>query len=481
MAIVNGSLQEGYKDAAWFAANPTLVLLVGQKVNLEQTGTYKLGDGVTQLSALSFLGGGSGVQSVTGPNVDNTDPANPVVNPLTQNLQYVTDNGANTTNQMQINGVNVATVNDIPSLSGYVDTAGLTTNTIPKATASDTIGDSSITDDGTKVTVNSGFYATNGSADVSAQGTSAYMSADQQSNTNIESNLLGNEFTHNVKNTFNAPANYFPQLTPSQIVETDASKNLVSVAKATGYNLALGTTAGTVLEGNKGVLKAGDSMSGALNEAKSTDIVSATTTDLSTSTGNLIHITGTTTITSFGTLQAGSKRTLVFDGALTLTYNATSLILPGAANITTSAGDTAIFISEGSGNWRCVSYITASDTYINFAPSFTGFSVAPTVNTGDCRYKMLSRNTCHFICYPSNLGTSNATTFTITLPFASANVGVGGQTYIVQLYNNGASATGVMRIRLNSNIADVYTANFGTFTASGGKRLICSIVYQTEL
>lgn len=132
-----------------------------------------------------------------------------------------------------------------------VDTAGLTTNTVPKATASDTIGDSNITDDGTTVTVNSAFYATNGSAEVSVQGTSAYMSADQQSNTNIESNLLGNEFTHNVKNTFNAPANYFPQLTASQIVETDASKNLVSVAKGTGYNLALGTAAGTVLEGNR--------------------------------------------------------------------------------------------------------------------------------------------------------------------------------------------------------------------------------------
>jgi len=60
MAIVNGSLQEGYKNAAWFAANPTLVLLEGQRVNLEQTGTYKLGDGVTALSALSFLGASSG-------------------------------------------------------------------------------------------------------------------------------------------------------------------------------------------------------------------------------------------------------------------------------------------------------------------------------------------------------------------------------------------------------------------------------------
>jgi len=37
----------------------------------------------------------------------------------------------------------------------------------------------------------------------------------------------------------------------SYIVETDSNKNLVSVAKNTAYNLNLGTTAGTVLEGNR--------------------------------------------------------------------------------------------------------------------------------------------------------------------------------------------------------------------------------------
>lgn len=223
------------------------------------------------------------------------------------------------------------------------------------------------------------------------------------------------------------------------------------------------------------------SLSGALNELKGTDITSASTTNIGTATGNYIHITGTTTITAFDTIQAGASRTLVFDGALTLTHNSTSLILPGAANITTSAGDIAIFRSEGSGNWRCISYTKVNDSYINFSPAFTGFSVAPTVNAGDCRYKMLSRNTCHFIFYPSNIGTSNATTFTITLPFVSANVGLAGQTYIVQVYNNGSSATGVLRTRVNSNIADVYTANFGAFAASSGKSLMCSIVYQTEL
>lgn len=72
MAIVDGSLQLGYKDSAWFTSNATLVLLAGQVVYLQQTGTYKLGDGTTQLSALSFLGGASGDMLKSVYDIDNT-------------------------------------------------------------------------------------------------------------------------------------------------------------------------------------------------------------------------------------------------------------------------------------------------------------------------------------------------------------------------------------------------------------------------
>ena len=70
-------------------------------------------------------------------------------------------------------------------------------------------------------------------------------------------------------------------------------------------------------------------------------------------TGDVITISGTTTITSFGTIDAGIERTLVFSGALTLTHNSTSLILPTGQNIQTVSGDSFTFRSEGSGNWRC--------------------------------------------------------------------------------------------------------------------------------
>lgn len=79
-----------------------------------------------------------------------------------------------------------------------------------------------------------------------------------------------------------------------------------------------------------------------------------------------VNITGTTTITSFGT-GTNKLRIVRFAGALTLTHNATSLILPSGANITTVAGDTAIFTSDSSSNWRCRSYMRADGTSVGGA------------------------------------------------------------------------------------------------------------------
>ncbi|HEY5630492.1 MAG TPA: hypothetical protein VIR31_00050, partial [Nitrososphaeraceae archaeon] len=74
--------------------------------------------------------------------------------------------------------------------------------------------------------------------------------------------------------------------------------------------------------------------------------------------GDTVHITGNTTINSFGVSTNGTIRNVVFDGVIILTHNNTSLILPTGVNITTAIGDTATFICENgaSGYWRCISY-----------------------------------------------------------------------------------------------------------------------------
>lgn len=136
------------------------------------------------------------------------------------------------------------------------------------------------------------------------------------------------------------------------IAEVDSEK----LAKADN----LGSVANRVTAFNN-VVAAGGTMTGALtfsgarlNEAKGSDVASASTIDLDAATGNLVDVTGSTTITGI-TLSAGRAATVRFTGALTLTHSA-NLVLPGAANITTAAGDFAVFRGYGGGLARCVSY-----------------------------------------------------------------------------------------------------------------------------
>ena len=104
------------------------------------------------------------------------------------------------------------------------------------------------------------------------------------------------------------------------------------------------------------------------------NIASASTVNLDTATGNRVHITGTTTITAV-TLTRG-PRTVIFDGVLTLTHHATNNNLPGAANITTAAGDRAIYESDGTTVY-CVSYIRANGTaVVGSAPGLVCLAVA---------------------------------------------------------------------------------------------------------
>lgn len=127
--------------------------------------------------------------------------------------------------------------------------------------------------------------------------------------------------------------------------------NLASISQNIAHSGTMSHT-GAVTLGAATTMSAKD-----FTEAKGADVASASTTTIWVTDGNFIHITGTTTITSFGTAgQAGDERTIVFDGALTLTHNATSLILPTGADITTAAGDTAIVRAETTANARVISY-----------------------------------------------------------------------------------------------------------------------------
>lgn len=113
------------------------------------------------------------------------------------------------------------------------------------------------------------------------------------------------------------------------------------------------------------VLRVGDTMTGALemsgaaiNEARAGAVASATSIDLRTIGGNYVHVTGTTTIDTIQ-LNDGDRRLITFDGSLTLT-NGAGLVLPTGANITTAAGDHALFVGDSGSVTRCIGFFRAS-------------------------------------------------------------------------------------------------------------------------
>jgi len=98
--------------------------------------------------------------------------------------------------------------------------------------------------------------------------------------------------------------------------------------------------------------------------SKGADVASANALVLGTD-GNYFDITGTTAIQSIGNIRIGTFVILHFDDALTLTYHATNLILPGGANITTAAGDEAVFAEYAAGDWRCIVYTRADGSAVS--------------------------------------------------------------------------------------------------------------------
>lgn len=118
--------------------------------------------------------------------------------------------------------------------------------------------------------------------------------------------------------------------------------------------------------------------SGAGGFGAMTDVASASTTNVGAISSTFANITGTNTITSFGSSASINKPIYLvrFAGALQLTHSA-SLQLIGGINTTTTAGDYSLWQYLGSGSWRLVQYIRLS------LLSFSGVTISPTTLTAN--------------------------------------------------------------------------------------------------
>lgn len=214
------------------------------------------------------------------------------------------------------------------------------------------------------------------------------------------------------------------------------------------------------------------------------NIASATTTDIGSTQSQMVQITGTTTITSLGSSasQTNPLYQVIFGGALTLTNNATSLILPGSANILTAANDSALFLYLGSGNWQCVNYSPASglpviSPTIGTSGTWTPVCTAGTITFNFASYVKVGKSvTINFdITMPSSV---TATQANITgLPFAIADGYVAGSigftdASIISM-QGGANAATTLGVAFRISLG----GGFATFANLSSHRIIATMTY----
>lgn len=192
-------------------------------------------------------------------------------------------------------------------------------------------------------------------------------------------------------------------------------------------------------------------------------LASGATTDIGAQNTFAVEISGTTTITSFGTTYYG-PRFLRFTGALTLTHSST-LNLPTAANITTAAGDTCIaYPNQALSGWNVIAYQKASGAAI----------VSSTDYLNTTRSNVASASTLDLTANAPNTrniaitGTNAITAVTVAA----------GQTYFVKF-------TGALTLTNNANIVTQTGANITTAagdtcilraTAANTVEVLCYVV-----
>lgn len=264
-----------------------------------------------------------------------------------------------------------------------------------------------------------------------------------------------------INGTFTLPPNTDNQQpnTPISSAMFNAFADDVEQTYNTPQPIAYGGTGATTAGG------AADALSPAF-----VNVASATTTNIGAATSPNVNITGTTTITAFDTAPSGVRRHVTFLGALTLTHNATSLILQGGANIPTAAGDTAEIVSLGSGNWKVEDYSKYSGQPVTLqnlnlsasvaanaltitlsSPASLTFRSASPAN-GTTSTLDVSSNLSLVISSGSTLGTSN---------------GVSARIWVVAFNDAGTLRLGAINCRSGLNIFPLRDGIFSS-TAEGG-------------
>lgn len=242
-----------------------------------------------------------------------------------------------------------------------------------------------------------------------------------------------------------------PFVQPSRSGEPAESGRIIAVPwyrlLITFWNRTGGSLGGVLLARNNlsdvdSAVTSADNLS-----TRSVDIASAPTTDLGLATGTYVIVTGNTNISSFGIAPVGVKRVVRFTNVLTLVYNAASMILQGAGDLITAAGDVGEFVSQDFGNWRQIGWFPATKS----GSGAEVYATSPTLVT-------------------PNIGAASGTSLNLSGLSASAAVATDAGNNLVSVANTGTGnnvlATSPTLTTPNIGVASATSVNFGGTTLS---------------
>jgi len=172
---------------------------------------------------------------------------------------------------------------------------------------------------------------------LSVAGASSFLSVETSSNAIIAQNFSVGELS-----TFTGA------VTMKDTLSVEGASSFLSVATSSNASIAQNMTVGEIL-----------SVAGQVQWSKGADVASNSALPVLKD-GNYFDVTGTTGITSINTTGgAGTLIKLHFDGVVTITHHVTNLILAGAADFTTEAGDELEFVEYDTGKYRMTGWSLA--------------------------------------------------------------------------------------------------------------------------
>jgi hypothetical protein len=218
----------------------------------------------------------------------------------------------------------------------------------------------------------------------------------------------------------------------------------------------------------------------AQKEVRGADIASSGVINLTTATGNYVHITGSATITTIN-IAVGASYTLYIDGTPTFT-NSASLELPGRLNIACAAGDIIKVRGDTSGA-VVTQYQRAAGTVASYSIKVSQ-RVANGVNGGASIPNAISQtrilNTTEF----NNITGASLAANEVTLPagtydfYGSAPASGVGRTKLF-LYNVTDATYEGNGYSSNASVIETICTVFGSFTITSPKNFALRHYTQT--